>query len=183
MFKHQMREITCCIPQRLLNHWSLCSWGAASALRDTKQCHKYHHPCTTANRTFVLLWQISSLLPFLAGISSHVEAVLLQRTEATAAAAGLSCLPLPASYQTSVQGQSCCGSRYKSETSWKRTVRKRAVPTQVIVHLRCVWDEDFFHLWSPHGNRFQLPGKLDNWEAEDTFKLWWCPVKKQLLNM
>lgn len=32
-----------------------------------------------------------------------------------------------------------------------------------------MWDEDFLHLWSPHGNRFQLPGKLDNWEAEGHF--------------
>lgn len=91
---------------------------------------------------------------------------LLQSTEAIAAAAGLSCFPLPASNQTRAQEQSCCGSRYRSETSWKRTVRKRAVPTQVVLHLRCVWDEEFLHLWSPHGNRFQLPGKLDNWKVE-----------------
>lgn len=120
-----------------------------------------------------------SLLPFLAGISSHVEAellVCLQRTEATTAAAGLSCFPLPDSYQTSVQGQSCCGSRHRYETSWKRTVRP--VPMQVIFHLRCVCDEDFFHLWSPHWNRFQLPGKLDDWEAEGRFQALLMPSQE-----
>lgn len=85
-----------------------------------------------------------------------------QRTEAIAAAAGLSCFHLPASNQTSVQAQSCCGSRSRSETSWKRTVRKTAVPIQVVFHLKCVWDEDFLHLWSPHGNNFSCQG---NWTS------------------
>lgn len=84
-----------------------------------------------------------------------------QSIEAKVAAAGLSHLPCPASNQ----GQSCCGNRYRSEISWKRTVRKRAVPMQLVFHLKCVCGMTT----SCTCGRLQLAGKLDNWEAEGHF--------------
>lgn len=53
MFKRQMRERTCCIPQRLLE--LLLFVLVRYSITTPWQCHKYHHPCTTANRTLVLL--------------------------------------------------------------------------------------------------------------------------------
>lgn len=110
--------------------------------------------------------------PFLDSISSMWRQCYLRisisEDEATVAAAGLPCFPLPASNQTSVQGQCYCeagtGLRHPGRGLWERVV-----PVQVVFYLRCVWDELFLHLWSPHGNRFQMPGKMDNRESEGHF--------------
>lgn len=150
MFKCQMRERNCCIPQGLLE--LLVFVLVRYSITTPRRCHKYHHPCTIANRTLVLLSVTDEsphgaasgcVLPLschhlLACGSSATCTSPFQRIEAKVAAAGLSHLPLPASNQTSVQGQSCCGSRYRSDTSWKRTVRKRAVTMQLVFHLKCV---------------------------------------------